>query len=265
MKPITKPGGNGGYGGNGGNGGYSGNGGNGGNGSNGSNGSGYGNGGNRGNRRKDLVIGVLGGIALTVSLFLIYRWFSQSDSPEPTPPNPQTTVAKNTTDSILIKKNREADLDYLKKNDEWDKSKLKSEDFKVLIDYIINKQVKDAFNHHYSQEDKINGYWEQCCKIYNDIKKEVDKEELEGAFKRAIKNNSIINVKQLFIELNEFWRQQQKTEKAEINAVSPAKAASKAESSRSTPNKSGSSTNVDHNSQPVNSNSNPVQKRLTSH
>lgn len=256
MKPITKPGGNGGYGGNGGNGGYSGNGGN---------GSGYGNGGNRGNRRKDLVIGVLGGIALTVSLFLIYRWFSQSESPEPTPPNPQTTVAKNTTDSILIKKNREADLDYLKKNDKWDKSKLKSEDFKVLIDYIINKQVKDAFNHHYSQEDKINGYWEQCCKIYNDIKKEVDKEELEGAFKRAIKNNSIINVKQLFIELNEFWRQQQKTEKAEINAVSPAKAASKAESSRSTPNKSGSSTNVDHNSQPVNSNSNPVQKRQTSH
>ena len=109
MKPITKPGGNGGYGGNGGNGGYSGNGGN---------GSGYGNGGNRGNRRKDLVIGVLGGIALTVSLFLIYRWFSQSESPEPTP-QPQTTVAKNTTDSILIKKNREADLDYLKEHDEW--------------------------------------------------------------------------------------------------------------------------------------------------
>ena len=187
MKPITKPGGNGGYGGNGGNGGYSGNGGN---------GSGYGNGGNRGNRRKDLVIGVLGGIALTVSLFLIYRWFSQSESPEPTPPKPQTTVAKNTTDSILIKKNREADLDYLKKNDEWDKSKLKSNEFKVLIDYIINKQVDSAFNCSYSQEQKINGHWKNSFDIYKDIKNRVDPGKLRQVFKDA-NHYDIINVEKL--------------------------------------------------------------------
>ena len=186
MKPITKPGGNGGYGGNGGNGGYSGNGGN---------GSGYGNGGNRGNRRKDLVIGVLGGIALTVSLFLIYRWFSQSESPEPTP-QPQTTVAKNTTDSILIKKNREADLDYLKKNDEWDKSKLKSDEFKVLIDYIINKQVDSAFNCSYSQEQKINGHWKNSFDIYKDIKNRVDPGKLRQVFKDA-NHDDIINVEKL--------------------------------------------------------------------
>ena len=203
-------------------------------------------------------------LAGVVALMVLGIWPQESESTT-SQKTITTVIDKNATADSTRIKNREADLAYLKKNDKWDKSKLKSEDFKVLIDYIINKQVKDAFNHHYSQEDKINGYWEQCCKIYNDIKKEVDKEELEGAFKRASKNNSIINVKQLFIELNEFWRQQQKTEKAEINAVSPAKAASKAESSRSTPNKSGSSTNVDHNSQPVNSNSNPVQKRLTSH
>ena len=203
-------------------------------------------------------------LAGVVALMVLGIWPQESESTT-SQKTITTVIDKNATADSTRIKNREADLAYLKKNDKWDKSKLKSEDFKVLIDYIINKQVKDAFNHHYSQEDKINGYWEQCCKIYNDIKKEVDKEELEGAFKRASKNNSIINVKQLFIELNEFWRQQQKTEKAEINAVSPAKAASKAESSRSTPNKSRSSTNVDHNSQPVNSNSNPVQKRLTSH
>lgn len=203
-------------------------------------------------------------LAGVVALMVLGIWPQESESTT-SQKTITTVIDKNATADSTRIKNREADLAYLKKNDKWDKSKLQSEDFKVLIDYIINKQVKDAFNHHYSQEDKINGYWEQCCKIYNDIKKEVDKEELEGAFKRASKNNSIINVKQLFIELNEFWRQQQKTEKAEINAVSPAKAASKAESSRSTPNKSGSSTNVDHNSQPVNSNSNPVQKRLTSH
>ena len=203
-------------------------------------------------------------LAGVVALMVLGIWPQESESTT-SQKTITTVIDKNATADSTRIKNREADLAYLKKNDKWDKSKLKSEDFKVLIDYIINKQVKDAFNHHYSQEDKINGYWEQCCKIYNDIKKEVDKEELEGAFKRASKNNRIINVKQLFIELNEFWRQQQKTEKAEINAVSPAKAASKAESSRSTPNKSRSSTNVDHNSQPVNSNSNPVQKRLTSH
>lgn len=203
-------------------------------------------------------------LAGVVALMVLGIWPQESESTT-SQKTITTVIDKNATADSTRIKNREADLAYLKELNEWDKSKLKSDEFKELIDYILNKQVEEAFNHSYSKEGKINGYWKKSYDIYNDIKTEVDKKELEGAFKRASKENSIINVKQLFIELNEFWRQQQKTEKAEINAVSPAKTASKAESSRSTPNKSGSSTNVDHNSQPVNSNSNPLQKRLTSH
>ena len=90
-------------------------------------------------------------------------------------------------------------MDYLKKNDEWDKSKLKSDEFKELIDYIVNEQIEEAFNHPYSKKDKINGYWKQCCNIYKEIKDTVDITKLEGAFRRA---GSIINVHQHATELS---------------------------------------------------------------
>lgn len=243
MKPITKPGGNGG---------------------NGSNG-GYGaNGGNSGNGKNNFLIGVIGGFVLAVLVFLAHSWFSESESTT-SQKTIKTAIANNATADSTRIKNIEADLEYLKKHDEWAKSKLKSDEFKVLIDHIINKQVEDAFNHSYSKEQLINGHWKNSCKIYNDIKNEVDKKELEGAFKRAIKKDNIINVKQLFIELNEFKQQQQKKlAEAEIEAVPTVTNASKNRASGSTPNKSGSSTNVpDPNNQAVIGN--PVPRRQTSH
>lgn len=176
MKPITKPGGNG------------------------SNG-GYGaNGGNGGNGKNNFLIGVIGGFVLAVLVFLAHSWFSESESTKSPIQNPPAIANNATADSTLIK-NREADLDYLKENDKWDKSELKSDDFKVLIDYILNKQVEDAFNHSYSKEQLINGHWKNSCKIYNDIKNEVDKKELEGAFNRHTSKNGIIYVEELASEL----------------------------------------------------------------
>lgn len=138
-------------------------------------------------------------LAGVVALMVLGIWPQESESPK-SPIQNQPTIANNaTTDSILIKKNREADLDYLKEHDEWAKSKLKSDEFKVLIDYIINKQVEEAFNHPYSKEGKINGYWKQCCNIYKEIKDTVNITKLEGAFRRA---GSIINVHQLATELS---------------------------------------------------------------
>ena len=201
-------------------------------------------------------------LAGVVALMVLGIWPQESESTT-SQKTIKTVIDKNATaDSTLIK-NKEADLAYLKENDKWDKSKLKSDEFKVLIDHIINKQVEDAFNHPYSKKNKINGYWKQCYDIYMDIK--VGKQELEGAFKRAIKKDNIINVKQLFIELNEFKQQQQKKlAEAEIKTVPTVTDASRKSARGSTPNKSRSSTNVpDPNSQTVIGN--PVQGRLTSH
>lgn len=131
-----------------------------------------------------------------VALMVLGIWPQESESPK-SPIQNQPTIANNaTTDSILIKKNREADLDYLKKNDEWDKSKLKSDEFKVLIDYIINKQVDSAFNCSYSQEQKINGHWKNSFDIYKDIKNRVDPGKLRQVFKDA-NHDDIINVEKL--------------------------------------------------------------------
>ena len=135
-------------------------------------------------------------LAGVVALMVLGIWPQESDSPK-SPIQNQPTIANNaTTDSILIKKNREADLDSLKKNDEWDKSKLKSDEFKVLIDYIINKQVDSAFNCSYSQEQKINGHWKNSFDIYKDIKNRVDPGKLRQVFKDA-NHDDIINVEKL--------------------------------------------------------------------
>lgn len=200
-------------------------------------------------------------LAGVVALMVLGIWPQESESTT-SQKTIKTVIDKNATaDSI---KNIEADLAYLKENDDWNKSKLKSDEFKVLIDYIINKQVEEAFNHPYSKKDKINGYWKQCYDIYMDIK--VGKQELEGAFKRAIKKDNIINVKQLFIELNEFKKQQQKTAETEIKNVPTVTDASRKSARGSTPNKSGSSTNVpDPNNKAEIGNNNPVQVRQRSH
>ena len=139
-------------------------------------------------------------LAGVVALMVLGIWPQESESTT-SQKTIKTVIDKNATaDSTLIK-NKEADLAYLKENDKWDKSKLKSDEFKVLIDYIINKQVEDAFNHSYSKEQLINGHWKNSYKIYNDIKNEVDKKELEGAFNRHTSKNGIIYVEELASEL----------------------------------------------------------------
>lgn len=239
MKPITKPGGNGG---NGSNGGYGANG---------------GNSGNSGNGKNNFLIGVIGGFVLAVLVFLAHSWFSESESTKSPIQNPPAIANNATADSTLIK-NREADLDYLKENDKWDKSELKSDDFKVLIDYILNKQVEDAFNHSYSKEQLINGHWKNSCKIYNDIKNEVDKKELEGAFNRHTSKNGIIYVEELASELKTLKDRIEAKSNATTKTTKTEKTTKTTKAEKTTTNASTSNTK----SNTVNNNNSVLTKKI---
>ena len=58
-----------------------------------------------------------------------------------------------------------ADLDYLKQHEQWNKLDLKTDDFKNLIDYISNGQVSQAVAHPYKNNDKVNGHWNGILSI----------------------------------------------------------------------------------------------------
>jgi len=58
-----------------------------------------------------------------------------------------------------------ADLDYMKDHEQWNKLDLKNDDFKNLIDYISNGQVSQAVAHPYKNNDKVNGHWNGILSI----------------------------------------------------------------------------------------------------
>lgn len=139
---------------------------------------------------------------LLCCLWLFHIWpFNGKD--EPAPADEQKIEQVDTTrNDTLLAENKQADIDYLKKNDDnWDKSQLKTEEYLQLMDYINQGQFEEAFNHSYKDENRANGYWKTSVAIYTEIKGKVDDSKIRGALTRAKVDYNKISVKKLCNEL----------------------------------------------------------------
>ena len=61
--------------------------------------------------------------------------------------------------NALSPEDKQADLDYLKENDIWDKTKIKTDSLRTLFDFIAKGQVNDAISHPYQYNTAVNGFW----------------------------------------------------------------------------------------------------------
>ena len=141
---------------------------------------------------------------ITLVLWFFNVWPFDSEEKVEQPVYQIENVGETNQPDSLLEADKQTDLDYLKNTDDgWDKSKLKTEDFRQLIDYIQNGQVKEAIEHPYNKENKVNGHWSNIVNIYNDIKGNIDDNEIRNAFMRTRVGSDIINVEKLHSEMVE--------------------------------------------------------------
>ena len=166
--------------------------------------------GERESRWERIPIWLWGVVALLISYF-VCAWFFNIwpfNGKEDVQPADKTKIEQladtSQTDSIAAA-NKQADLRYMKSRDDcWDKTKLKTDDLKNLIDFIANGQIDNAISHSYKDGDNVNGYWTGVVKIVNELKGRVTDDEIADAFRRCKVDHSHdkVSVKKLNNELS---------------------------------------------------------------
>lgn len=148
--------------------------------------------------------------ALTALVLLGYWFWPFGEDDEPKPAEEEEYVQK--ADSISSENDLQADLEYLKTNDDcWDKAQLKTDEYRNLIDFIAQGQVREAFDHTYKDKVQVNILWKGrngCVDVYNEIRGKVSESEIREALLRSRVNtsNDQISVKKLNNELIEMRR-----------------------------------------------------------
>lgn len=145
---------------------------------------------------------------ITLILWFFNFWpFETEEKVEHASHAPTEQVSQASQPDTDLVADRQADLDYLKTNDSgWDKSRLKTDECKQLIDYIMHGQVKEALEHPYHKENTVNGHWKSIISIYHEIKGKVSDNEIGEAFRHSVVSNDIINVEKLHSEMAELER-----------------------------------------------------------
>ena len=155
-------------------------------------------------------------IVAMLVLYLVFTWFNMWPfNGQKEAPSADETKIENLADTTqshsVDATNKQADLDFMKSNDDcWDKAQLKTDDLKNLIDFIANGQIDNAINHSYKDEDKVNGYWSGVVKIVNEIRGRVSNDQqIADAFRRCKVDYSHdkVSVKKLNNELTSLKKQ----------------------------------------------------------
>ena len=199
-----------------------------------------------------------GALVTLVSLYLFYLLYCACFSQTPWPFNseedlPKTEINTETDNSFSSsetyseeesQKEEENDRTYLKENNTWKKSDLKSDTYRTFLDHILNGQINEAINNPYSNYDvsSINGDWKAIVENINELKKSSEyasdiKPKIEQAMKRA-SNHDSINLQELkneIISINKQYKDTKRgTNSSKKETTSSMKVASKSSQQKAT-------------------------------
>lgn len=173
-----------------------------------------------------------GALVILVGLYLFYLLYCVFCSQTPWPFNseenvPKTEINTETDNSFPSSETyseeesqkEENDRTYLKTNDTWKKSDLKSEAYRTFLDYILNGQIEDVINNQYStyEDSSINGFWRTIVVNIKELKQSSEyasdiKPKIDQAMKRASDNDSI-NLQELANEISYINKQYKDTQR----------------------------------------------------
>lgn len=127
-----------------------------------------------------------------------------------------------------------ADLDYLKQHEQWNKQDLRTDDFKTLIDYISEGQVSQAAAHTYKNNDNVNGHWQGILSIVEQYRNDSQFMSRVADEMRKCCNNECANIEKLHSALDLLSKQNDNhptrmTEPATTPLMSPSKTHKKAD------------------------------------
>lgn len=159
-----------------------------------------------------IVVVLLLVIYLCIAMMADLYPFSTTEPSAPAPADTTTVVPAPPADDP---KDIADDLDYMKKNDNWERSQLKSQKYKALFDNVKNGQADSAFVlSDYISQGKVNGRWKNIVEFYNKISQNGNTEEISRAMKRSVKDD-VLNLVKL---QNEFYQLERKLPRADGNA-----------------------------------------------
>ncbi|MBQ7690910.1 MAG: hypothetical protein IJT30_06970 [Muribaculaceae bacterium] len=118
---------------------------------------------------------------------------------------PQADNPDNQPDGNNSKADLETDWQYMKDNDIWVKVELKSDECRMLCDYIENGQVQQAINHPYKSNPTVNEYWtgsQGFITIYEEIRGSVSEENIANAMRKCASNKGTIDLKALSVSMS---------------------------------------------------------------
>ena len=141
-------------------------------------------------------------------IFCIWKFWPSSEESDDENGNGKIEQVDEPKPETQNQEFNEADLDYMKQNDLWDKNALKTDELKSFIDFIINGQVESAFSNPYKDvpEEKVNGYWMKCVEIFEQHKDEEGFKTRVSDKMRLVSKHEIVDIKALNTALAEITR-----------------------------------------------------------
>lgn len=131
--------------------------------------------------------------------------FAQKNQQELTTPADSTFSNKTDEQDYTYNKdadNEETDQKYLKKEDTWNKDRLKSSKYKALLNALASGNIQKVIDIHEQTlgtlaPSQINGHWSKIIEALYKISDELDKEKVATDELKRISNNGIINLSEL--------------------------------------------------------------------
>ena len=131
--------------------------------------------------------------------------FEQKNQQELTTPADSTFSNKTDEQDYTYNKdadNEEADQKYLKKEDTWNKDRLKSSKYKALLNALASGNIQEVIDIHDQTlgtltSSQINGHWSKIIEALKEISDELDKKKLATNELKRISNNGTINLSEL--------------------------------------------------------------------
>lgn len=131
--------------------------------------------------------------------------FPQENQQELTTPADSTFSNKTDEQDCTYNKNadnEETDQKYLKKEDTWNKDRLKSSKYKALLNALASGNIQEVIDIHDQTlgtltSSQINGHWSKIIEALKEISDELDKKKLATNELKRICNNGTINLSEL--------------------------------------------------------------------